>query len=102
MSLKNAFGDIALDTTIAWMNRSLNAIEALAILRDNTIGALRVAIVGTPAVSATIASGTVTTVTTAASLTNAVNAGGNALNAAVPNLMNTAAHLANIQQIQVT
>jgi inactivated superfamily I helicase len=94
MALRNAFEDLALDSTLQALRLAVAALtRTIGLMTPDTAGRMRVTLESAPAVVAASQSGTwnLSTITTCSTLTNQSQVGGYGANDQIPALMHLSA-----------
>jgi inactivated superfamily I helicase len=94
MALRNAFEDLALESTLQALRLAVAALtRTIGLMTPDTAGRMRVTLESAPAVVAASQSGTwnLSTITTCSTLTNQSQVGGYGANDQIPALMHLSA-----------
>jgi inactivated superfamily I helicase len=94
MALRNAFEDLALDSTLQALRLAVAALtRTIGLMTPDTAGRMRVSLESAPGVVAASQSGTwnLSTITTCSTLTNQSQVGGYGANDQIPALMHLSA-----------
>ena len=94
MALRNAFEDLALDSTLQALRLAVAALtRTIGLMTPDVAGRMRVTLESAPAVMAASQSGTwnLSTITTCSTLTNQSQVGGYGANDQIPALMHLSA-----------